>query len=155
MAQTGVELDDQRRRGVNHLGLAVVGSFRGRDDEPHDQRGQGREKSKPQFHDILGFIVKMAAGQALAKKAADQRAGHHEQSHDQGNKQWTHRPLSILTSSEPAIPVEGVQGRDLPPFRPSTATDRHHGSHPTYFGNMNCTWARICQFGPLSGVTTL
>ena len=21
--------------------------------------------------------------------------------------------------------------------------------------NMNCTWARICQFGPLSGITTL
>jgi len=25
----------------------------------------------------------------------------------------------------------------------------------TYFGNMNCTCARICQSGPLSGVTTL
>ena len=24
-----------------------------------------------------------------------------------------------------------------------------------YFGNMNCTCARICQSGPLSGVTTL
>jgi hypothetical protein len=24
-----------------------------------------------------------------------------------------------------------------------------------YFGNMNCTWTRICQFGPSSGETTL
>lgn len=24
-----------------------------------------------------------------------------------------------------------------------------------YFGNMNCTWARTCQFGPSSGATTL
>jgi hypothetical protein len=28
-------------------------------------------------------------------------------------------------------------------------------SEANYFGNMNCTWARICQFGPSSGVTTL
>ena len=24
-----------------------------------------------------------------------------------------------------------------------------------YFGNINCTWARICQFAPKSGFTTL
>jgi hypothetical protein len=44
------------------------------DQQTEDQGSERRDHAGPQLHDILGVTAQMMAGQALAKRHAEQRA---------------------------------------------------------------------------------
>ena len=101
-------------------------------------------------------LASVARNAAVAHdhRSAEHPAGSHCRHVDAGAREW---PKSTSHGGELQRQLTNRSGQSRPSRRPVATDPLLHlqTAERAYLGNMNCTWARICQSAPKSGVTAL